>query len=82
MGVDHQRLNLTDRKGYPGLLSQHLCDVDSRERCVIGKIKSLFVASLTVEQAGELMAVAESELNLKSRAVDIIYILSADGSVG
>lgn len=39
MSVDHQRLNLTDRKGYPSLFSQHLCNVDSGQRGIIGKIE-------------------------------------------
>lgn len=38
MSVDHQRLNLTDRKGYLGLLAQHLSDVDSSQRCIVSKI--------------------------------------------
>lgn len=77
MSVGHQRLNLTDRKGYLCLLSH----VDSCERCVAGKIKSLLVACLTVEQPGELMAVAKTELNLEACAVYVIDILSADGGV-
>ena len=64
MSVDHQRLNLTDRKGHPSLLSEHFSDVDGSQRCIICKIESLFIASLTVEQSGELMAVAETELYL------------------
>lgn len=76
MSVDHQRLNLTDRKGYPSLFSQHLCNVDSGQRGIIGKIESLLIASLTIEQTCELMAVAKTELNLEARAVYVIDILS------
>ena len=56
-----QPLNLTDRKGHPSLLSEHFSDVDGSQRCIICKIKCLFIAGLTVEQSGELMAVAETE---------------------
>lgn len=45
------------------------------------QIKSLFIAGLTVEQSGELMAVAETELYLEPRPVDVIYILSTDRGV-
>lgn len=81
MSVDHQRLNLTDRKGYPGLLSEHLSDIYSRQGCIISKIKSLFIACLTVEQSRELMTVAETELYLEPGPIDIIYILSTDRGV-
>ena len=57
MSVDHQRLNLTYRKEYLALLSQHLCDVDSCERCVVGKINNLLIAYLTVDQNRPMWAV-------------------------
>ncbi len=54
MSVDHQRLNLTNRKGHIRLLPEHLGDVDSGKRSVVSKIQSFFITSLTVEQSGEL----------------------------
>ena len=81
MSVDHQRLNLTDRKGYPGLLSEHLSYVDGSQRCIIGKIKSLFIAGLAVGQSGELMTVAETELYLEPRPIDVIDIFATDRGV-
>ncbi len=81
MSVDHQRLNLTDRKGDPSLLSEYLSDVDGSQRCIICKIECLFIAGLTVEQSGELMAVAETELYLLPRPIDVVDILSTDRGV-
>ena len=45
MSVDHQRLNLTNRKGHLRLLPEHLSDVDGGKRSVVGKIQSLFLTS-------------------------------------
>ncbi len=82
MSVDHQRLNLTNRKGHIRLLPEHLGDVDSGKRSVVSKIQSFFITSLTVEQSGELMAVAETELNLKPCPVNVIDIFAADRGIG
>ena len=59
MSIDHQRLNLTNRKGHLRLLPEHLSDVDGGKRSVVGKIQSLFIAGLTVEQSRELVTVTE-----------------------
>lgn len=61
MSADHQRFNLTNRECYPDLLPQHFSDVDSGQRCIICKIKNLFIACLKVKQSGELMSVTETE---------------------
>ena len=82
MSVDHQRLNLTNRKGHIRLLPEHLGDVDSGKRSVVSKIQGFFITSLTVEQSGELMAVAETELNLKPCPVNVIDIFAADRGIG
>ena len=70
MGVDHQRLNLTNRKRRLRLLPQHLSDVDGSKRGVIGKVQSLFIARMTVEQSGEVVTIPETELNLESCPVN------------
>ena len=71
MSVDHQRLNLTNRERYLRLLPEHLCDVDGGKRSVIGKIQSLFIACLTVEQSCELVTITETELDLKPDTVSL-----------
>lgn len=82
MSVDHQRLNLTDRKRHLRLLPQHLGDVYCGKRSVVCKIQSLFITSLIVEQTGELVAVAETELNPEPCPVNVLDILAADRGVG
>ncbi len=82
MSVGHQRLNLTNRKGHLRLLPEHLGDVDSGKRSVVSKIQGLFIASLTVEQSGELMTISETELNLKPCPVNVIDIFAADRDIG
>ncbi len=72
MSVGHQRLNLTNRKRHLRLLPQYLSDIDGGKRSVVGKIQGLFIASLTVEQSGELMTISETELNLKPCPVNVI----------
>ncbi len=81
MSVDHQRLNLTNRKGHLRLLPEHLSDVDGGKRSVVGKIQSLFIASLTVEQSRELVTVTETELDLKPCTVYVIDIFATDRGV-
>lgn len=81
MSVDHQRLNLTNRKGHLRLLAEHLSDVDGGKRSVVGKIQSLFIASLTVEQSRELVTVTETELDLKPCPVYVIDIFATDRGV-
>ncbi len=82
MSVDHQRLNLTNRKGIFVCFLSTLVNVDSGKRSVVSKIQSFFITSLTVEQSGELMAVAETELNLKPCPVNVIDIFAADRGIG
>ena len=60
-------------------------NVYSGQRGVVSKIESFFIESLTIDQSGELVAVAEAKLNLKPSAVDVIDVIdvfTADGSVG
>ncbi len=64
MSVDHQRLNLTNRKRHLRLLPERLSNVDGGKRGIVGKIRSFFIAGLTVEQSGEPVTVAETELNM------------------
>ena len=82
MSVDHQRLNLTNRERYLRLLPEHLSDVDGGKRSVVGKIQSLFIASLTVEQSCELVTITETELDLEPCPVNVIYIFAADRGIG
>ena len=82
MRVDHQRLNLTNRKRHLRLLPQYLSDIDSGKRSVVGKIQGLFIASLTVEQSCELMTISETEFNLEPCQVNVIDIFAADRGIG
>ncbi len=82
MSVDHQRLNLTNRKGHLRLLPEHLGDVDGGKRSVVSKIQSLFIASLAVEQSCELVTVAEAELDLEPCPVNVIDIFATDRGIG
>ena len=81
MGVDHQTLNLIYRKWRLRLLPEYLRDIDGGKRGVIGKIQSLFIAGPAVGQSGELVSVAETGLNLKSCAVNVIDILAHIGQI-
>ncbi len=82
MSVDHQRLNLTNRKRHLRLLPEHLGDVDSGKRSIVCKIQSLFIASLAVEQSCELVTVTETELNPEPCPVNVIDIFATDRGIG
>ncbi len=82
MNVDHHRLNLTNIKKHLRLLPHYLTDIDGGKRSVVCKIQGLFIASLTVEQSGELMTISETEFNLESCPVNVIYIFAAHRGIG
>ena len=82
MSVDHQRLNLTNRKRHLRLLPQYLSDIDGGKRSVVGKIQDLFIASLTVGQSSELMTISETEFNLESCPVNVLDIFATDRGIG
>lgn len=73
MGVDHQGLNLTDRKRCAGLLPHDFDDVYRRQG-IVCKINGLFRAGLTVEHTGKLVTVPEAEFNLKTGVVYVVDI--------
>ena len=82
MSVDHQRLNLTNRKGIFVCFLSTLVDVDSGKRSVVSKSKAFHHEPDNREQSGELMAVAETELNLKPCPVNVMNIFAADRGIG
>lgn len=82
MCVDHQRLNLPNREVYLALLSHGLDYVDRGERHVEGEIKFALVPCLAVSEAGELVRVTETELNLEPGVVDVEHVDSPHRGVG
>ena len=82
MCVDHQRLNLSDGKVESELLAHRLDDVHGCEGCVESEVEPVLVSCLAVPESGELVAVAETELDLEPRVVDVKHVDAPHGGVG
>ena len=82
MCVDHQRLNLPNREVYLVLFAHGLDYVDRGERRIEGEIKFALVPCLAVSEAGELVRVTETELNLEPGVVDVEHVDSPHRGVG
>ena len=80
--IDHQRLNLTDGKIDLMNLAHALDHIHCRKRGVECEIEPSPVPGLAVAQPGELMPVAEAELDLEPRVVDVEHVDAGHVGVG
>lgn len=80
--IDHQRLNLTDGKIDLMNLAHGLDHIHCRKRGVECEIEPSLVPGLAVAQPGELMPVAEVELDLEPRVVDVEHVDAGHVGVG
>lgn len=74
MEIDHQRFKLTDGEFGFRFLSLYLAYIDSCKGRIVCKVKSYLTSGLANEQSGELVSIAESELDQKSCSVNDEYI--------